>query len=138
MVCQLWLLVISLCLNNPRRVGFTRVKSRIKKMQRRQQGTCRCKIAGTGYHSVVANCAQMCTADCHKKVILPLIATKKIIIQRIATKTIIVPQIAIVKSLHLRADSQWAIRVVANRGTLENGLPKGYSCRGKPRLATKE
>jgi hypothetical protein len=46
-------------LNNPPRI----VKSGIKKIRRREQGGCRCKMAGTGFHSVVANRAQMCTAD---------------------------------------------------------------------------
>jgi hypothetical protein len=52
MVCQLWPLVASLGLNNP-------------------PGTCKVPnkkyTAGTGFHSIVAKCAQMCTADCHKE-----------------------------------------------------------------------
>jgi hypothetical protein len=34
----------------------------------------------------------------------------------------------------LRADCQGEIPVVANRGTIESRLPRGYSCCGKPRM----
>jgi hypothetical protein len=54
MVCQLWPLVVSLGVNNPPRIGFTLVKSR-KNIRRREHRDCRCKIAGTGLHSVVGN-----------------------------------------------------------------------------------
>jgi hypothetical protein len=39
-------------------------------------------------------------------------------------KKIIVLRIATVKNLNLRADCQGVIPVVANRGTLESGLPR--------------
>jgi hypothetical protein len=55
------------------------------------------------------------------------------ILFRIAKKKLFVPRIATVNSLNLRADCQGVIPVVANRGTLESGLLKGYSCHGKPR-----
>jgi hypothetical protein len=38
MVYQLWLLVVSLGLDNPPRTGLTLVKSRIKMIRRREQG----------------------------------------------------------------------------------------------------
>jgi hypothetical protein len=56
---------------------------------------------------------------------------------RIAKKKIFVPQIATAKILNLRVDCQGVISVVANRGTLESGLPRGYSCLGKPRYLTR-
>jgi hypothetical protein len=51
--------VVSLGLNNSPRIGFTFVKSGIKKIRRRGQWNFRCKIAGTGIHSVVANRAKI-------------------------------------------------------------------------------
>jgi hypothetical protein len=45
----------------------------------------------------------------------------------------LVPRIATVTSINLRADCQGAIAFVANCCTLESGLPRGYSYRGKPR-----
>jgi hypothetical protein len=67
MVCQLWPLVVSLYLNNPPWIGFTCVKLPIKIIWCREQGACQCKVAGTGFHSFVANRTQMCTADCHEE-----------------------------------------------------------------------
>jgi hypothetical protein len=110
----------SLGLNNPPRtgIGFTLVKSRIKTKRRRKQGVCRCKMAGTGFHSVVANRAQMCTADCGK----PRYLDRGLPRRKYSYPGL--PQ--------LRADCQGVISVVANRGTFESGLPRGYSCLGKP------
>jgi hypothetical protein len=102
---KLCLLVVSLGLNNPPRIGFTLLKSRIKKIRHREQGGRRCKMAGTGFHSAEANRALICTADCHAEKIVPRIATAK--------------------SLNSRADCQWVIPDVANRGTLASGLPRG-------------
>jgi hypothetical protein len=91
-------------------------------------------MAGIGFHSVLANRSQMCTADLwhaavlgmprslacrgpwHAAVFRPRIATQKKLVPWIATKKIIVLRIAIVKSLNLRADCQRVISVVANRG----------------------
>jgi hypothetical protein len=42
----------SLGLNNPPRICFTPGKSHSKNLWRNKQGNCRCKIAGTGIHSV--------------------------------------------------------------------------------------
>jgi hypothetical protein len=67
-----------------------------------------------------------------KKINLPQIALKKIIVPHFAMKKIIVPWIATVKSLNLRVECQGFIPVMANRGTLESSLPRGYSCLGKP------
>jgi hypothetical protein len=67
------------------------------------------------------------------KNIFEQLSTKEIIVPRNATKKIIVSRIATVKSLNLRAECQGAILVVAIRGTLESGSPRGYSCCGKPR-----
>jgi hypothetical protein len=74
----------------------------------------------TGFHSAVANRAQMCSADCHEENNLSADCHEEN--NRYAT----------VKSLNLRADCHGIFPVVANRGTLESGLPRGYSCRGKP------
>jgi hypothetical protein len=38
-----------------------------KKIRCREQGDCHCKMAGTGFPSVMANRPQMCTADCHEE-----------------------------------------------------------------------
>jgi hypothetical protein len=48
MECQLRPLVYSLGLNNLPRQGFTAWKSCVKKLWRNKQGSCRCKMAGTG------------------------------------------------------------------------------------------
>jgi hypothetical protein len=63
-------------------------------------------MAGTGFHSVVANRAQMCTAH-HGNAR-----------QRIASKKITVDWIAKVKSINLSWDCHGVIPVVANPGTL--------------------
>jgi hypothetical protein len=52
---------------------------------------------------------------------------------RIPTKKIIVPRIATANSLNLRASCQGVTPLVANRVTLESGVPRGYSCHDKPR-----
>jgi hypothetical protein len=52
---------------------------------------------------------------------------------RIATKKKMVPQIAIFEGLNLRADCQGVIPAVANSGTFESDLSRGYSCCDKPR-----
>jgi hypothetical protein len=58
----------SLDLKNPPRKGFILVKSRMKKIRRCEQGYCRCKMPGTtGFYSVVANRAQMCSAACQEE-----------------------------------------------------------------------
>jgi hypothetical protein len=85
----------SLGLNNPPRIGFTLVKSRIKTKQRREQGVCLCKMAGTGFHSVVASHAQMCTRGLWQTTVFR---------PRIAKKKIFAPRIATAKILNLRAD----------------------------------
>jgi hypothetical protein len=59
----------------------------------------------------------------------------KIILQ-IATNKKIVPWTATFRSINLRADCEGVIPVVANRGTFERGLPRAYSCCGKPGFAT--
>jgi hypothetical protein len=50
MVCQLSPFGVNLGLNNSPRIGFTLVKSRLKKIRRWEQGDSRCKTAGAGYH----------------------------------------------------------------------------------------
>jgi hypothetical protein len=104
---------------------LTPVKSLVENERCIKQVDCQCKMANTGFHSVVANRAQMCTADhgIGTTLFKPWIATKKIIVLRIAR----------VKSLNLRADCQEVIPVVTNRGTLESHLPRGYSRCGEPR-----
>jgi hypothetical protein len=57
-------------------------------------------MANTGFHSVVANRAQMCTADCHEENNL---TTEKIILLWQS-------------AVHLKAVCQGVILVVANRG----------------------
>jgi hypothetical protein len=57
---------------------------------------------------------------------------------RIAKKKIFVPWIATAKILNLRADCQGVISVVANSGTFESGLQRGYSCLGKQRYLSAE
>jgi hypothetical protein len=113
----------SLGLNNPPRIGFTLLKSRIKTKRRREQGVCRCKMAGTGFHSCGKPRSNVYHGLRQTAVFRPLIAKKKIFVLRIATA----------KILYLRADCQGVISVVANRGTFESGLSRGYSCLGKPR-----
>jgi hypothetical protein len=98
-------LIYSLGLNNPPRIGFTLVKSRIKTKRRREQGACRCKMAGTGFHSDVASCAQMCTADCGKPRYLDRGLPRRTYSYRGS------PQL---------------------RSKVESGLPRGYFCCGKP------
>jgi hypothetical protein len=96
----------SLGLNNPPRIGLTPVKLRIEKKWCIKQGDCRCNMAGTGFHSVVANRAKMWTADhgipwyivdCHEE-------------------NNHIPRVVTVKST-----------------TFESRLPRGYSCCGKTR-----
>jgi hypothetical protein len=73
-------------------------------------------MAGTGFHSVVANHAQMCTT---KKIILLPIATMKIIVPRIATcsqESKCAIELLWQTAVHLRAICQWIILVVTNRG----------------------
>jgi hypothetical protein len=89
-------------------------------------------MAGTGFHSVVANRAHLCTADCQKENKLTADCLEENNCTRFAMKKIIVPWIATVKSLNLRVECQGFIPVMANRGTLESSLPRGYSCLGKP------
>jgi hypothetical protein len=83
LVCQQWPLVGSLGLNNPPRIGYTLVKSRIKNIRCREQGDYRCKMAAAGFLSFLENRARLprfattgitpwqtalnCTADCHNK-----------------------------------------------------------------------
>jgi hypothetical protein len=95
--------------------------ARIKYIRSREQGYCRCKMAGTRYHSVVAN------LKCE-----PRIATKKIILPRIVMKKIIIARMTTVKRLHLRVFCKGAIPVVASCGLLQSGLHRCYSCNGKP------
>jgi hypothetical protein len=96
----------SLGLNNPPRIGFTLVKSRIKTKRRREQGVCRCKMADTGFHSVVANHAQMCTADCGKLRYLDHDCQEE----------------------NIRTTDRHS-----QDSKFESGLPRGYFCCGKPR-----
>jgi hypothetical protein len=86
MVCQLWPLVVSLGLNNPPRICFTFVKSRIKNIRPSEQGDCQyqCKMAATGFDSFTSPIPQIaitwitpwqtalkCTTDCHNNKITP-------------------------------------------------------------------
>jgi hypothetical protein len=70
MVCQLWPLVVSLGLTKPPHIDFTPVNEvALKKDTVPRTGKLLgwCKMAGTGFHSVVANRAQMRTAYCHEE-----------------------------------------------------------------------
>jgi hypothetical protein len=134
MVCQLWPLVVSLGLNNPLSNGFTLAKSRIKRYDTTNRGDCvyvKWKILDFTllWQTALSGVPRIVT----KNLILPKIATKKIIVWQIAKKKIIVPWIVTVRSLNLKADCQGFNPVVANRGTPESGVPRGYSCQGKPR-----
>jgi hypothetical protein len=57
--------VDSLGLNNLPRQGFTAGKSCVKKLWCNKQGSCRCKMAGTGIQSFAKFRAQI-SAECHK------------------------------------------------------------------------
>jgi hypothetical protein len=72
----------SLGLSYPPRTGFKLVKLCIKKIRRREQGDCQCKMGRAGFHSVAKLCAQMFNAD----------------------HDMVTPRIATISSLNLRAD----------------------------------
>jgi hypothetical protein len=97
----------SLDLNNPPRIGFTIVKSRIKKI---------CKMAGTMFHSLLANCAQMCTPDCHEEHNFTADCRKEN--NRTAEFH---------KENNLTADCH------SQEAKLESRWPRGYTCCGNPR-----
>jgi hypothetical protein len=69
----------------------------------------------------------MCTTDFHEEIIITedCHVGNNRTVQRNATKKIIIPRIATVKRLNLRADCQGVSLVVAIRGTLDSGLPRG-------------
>jgi iron only hydrogenase large subunit-like protein len=77
------------------------------------QGDCCCKIDGTGFHSAVANRAQICSVDCHKENNFTTNCHTKII----------VPRIVPVKSQNLKADCQ-GLFLLWQTAVLERGLPQ--------------
>jgi hypothetical protein len=95
----------------------TLVKSIIKKIRRREQGGCRCKMAGTGFHSVVTNRDQMCTAyngmSRYSDRGLP---RRKKSYRGLPQRKYLYRGLPQSRSLNLSADCQGGIPVVANRG----------------------
>jgi hypothetical protein len=87
-------------------------------------------MAGTGFHSVVANRTQKCIADCHEENKLTAECHAKNI--RTTDCREENNRTADCHSQEYKFESG-EIPVVTNCGTLESGLPTGYFCRGKPR-----
>jgi hypothetical protein len=73
-------------------------------------------MAGTGFHSVEANCTQMCTADCHEENNLTA---------ECHAKNIRTPHCHEANNLIADCHSQ--------ESKFESGLPSGYSCCDKLR-----
>jgi hypothetical protein len=112
----------SLGLNNPPRIGLTLVKSHVEnKWCIKQRETVAVKWLAMNF-TLLWQTALKCV-PWHTVVLRLRIATMKIITLQIATD----------KSVNLIADYQRVIHVMANQGTLESGLPRGYSSCGKPR-----
>jgi hypothetical protein len=130
-------------------IGFALQTSSIKKIRRREQGGCRCIIAGPGSHSVVANRAQMCTAD-HA---IPRYSDRGWTRRKNRTadcqeennrtmdchsheskfeSALPSGYSCCRKPRHIwERFAKEVIPVTANRGTLDSGLPRAYSCCGK-------
>jgi hypothetical protein len=104
----------------------------MKKIQCSEQGDYRCKMAGAGFHSVVANRAQMCTADCWEENNLTADCHKENVRTKECHKAN--NSTADCHSQESKFESGLPRGIgVAICGTLESGLPPGYSCHGKPR-----
>jgi hypothetical protein len=134
MVCQLRPLMYSLGLNIAPRICFTLVKPRVKNIWRFKQAVSWCKMAGAGFHSISKLHAQICNAvladrgvfqaDCHRE----NCRTADCYSQRsefesetpkawTARRIRVRPESGGWQSaVHLRADCQAVILIVANRG----------------------
>jgi hypothetical protein len=81
---------------------------------------------GNGFHSALANLAQMCTADWHEEKIrtyLGLTQSRAYIWERIAKGLFLLWQ----TTVHLRAVCRGVIPVVANRGIEDRFATKGWN-----------